>query len=184
MKDKTEGKKTGYVQNKTNASEASEADADIRQEVEKITEAYSEIVEETSLADKVEELRTNIDNISEDVESWRTSRAEIYMEALETLKSQVDEIHNEWNTVSSSMKSQHERLESVLESFPGIIETSTLRALSLRMTHLESLVTKLIEESNVNTSASRSRKQLTISLVALGVTVILWVIWMILSYID
>jgi hypothetical protein len=66
----------------------------------------------------------------------------------------------------------------------GIIETSTLRALSLRVTHLESLVTKLVDESNAYSSAIRARRQMTISLVALGVTVALWVLWIVLSFID
>ncbi|MBN1176790.1 MAG: hypothetical protein JXA51_03830 [Dehalococcoidales bacterium] len=162
----------------------SETGAAIRQEVEEISEAYGEIVGETSLAEKVEELGTYINNISEDVEKWRTSRVETYIEALETLRSQVDEVQSEWDTVSTSMKAQRERLESVLESFPGIIETSTLRALSMRMTHLEGLVTKLVDESNTYSSNVRARKQLTISLVALGVTVALWVLWIVLSFVD
>ena len=179
-----EDKPEDNIQQNTDINGSSESGTDIRHEVEEITEAYGEIVGETSLADKVEELRTYINNISEDVESWRTSRVETYIEALEILKSQVDEVQTEWNSVSSSMKAQRERLESILESFPGIIETSTLRALSLRVTHLESLVTKLVEESNAQSSATRARKQLTISLVALGVTVALWILWIVLSFVD
>ena len=107
MKD---SEKEGLRKQSADAVEATEASTAFRQEVEQITEAVTEVVSETSLADKVDDLRTYIDNISEDVEGWRTSRAETYVEALETLKSQVEEIQTEWNVVSSSMKSQREGL--------------------------------------------------------------------------
>ncbi len=155
-------------------TEPSEVGADFEKEVQEISKAVSEVVAETSLAEKVDDLRLILENISEDVEAWRSSRKDSYLEALETLKSQVEEIQGEWSNVSTSMKSQRERLESLLESFPGIIETSTLRALSLRLTHVEKLVSELITESNAKATAQGSRKQLIISLAALGVTVILW----------
>ena len=166
------------------SGESEVVDSPIQQEVQEITEAVSGVVRESSLSDKVEELRTYIDNISEDVRNWRSSRADTYVEALETLKSQVDEIQNEWDTVSAGMKAQRERLESVLQSFPGIIETSTLRALALRVSHLEKLVSNLVEESNIKSSAAGTRRQFIISLIALGVTVILWGVWIVLSLIN
>ena len=89
----------------------------------------------------------------------------------------MNEIQDEWTTVSASMKTQHERLENVLQSFPGVIETSTLKALSLRVTHLEQLVSQLFQESQAKSSTAGARKQFIISLVALGVTVVLWAIW-------
>lgn len=166
------------------AVEAAEASNAFRQEVEEITEAVGEVVSETSLADKVEELRTYIDNISEDVQSWRSSRAQTYAEALETLKSQVEEIQTEWNAVSSGMKTHRERLEALLESFPGAIETSAVRALSLRVSHLEKLVADLVDETNTKDSTRRAKKQVTISLVALAVTVALWALWLALSFLN
>ena len=181
MKD---SEKEGLRKQSADAVEATEASTAFRQEVEQITEAVTEVVSETSLADKVDDLRTYIDNISEDVEGWRTSRAETYVEALETLKSQVEEIQTEWNVVSSSMKSQRERLESLLDSFPGAIETSAVRALSLRVSHLEKLVSGLVDESNTKDSSKRAQKQMTISLVALAVTVALWALWIVLSFVD
>ena len=75
------------------------------------------------------------------------------------------------------MKTQHEKLEAVLQSFPGVIEASTVRALSLRVTHLEQLVSELLQESQAKSSAASTCKQLIISLTALGVTVVLWAIW-------
>ena len=131
-------------------------------------------VHETHLDEKVEALRSNIDNISEDVQTWRLPERDTYLEALESLRGHVGEIESEWGTVSATMKTQRERLESLLESFPGVIETSSIRVLALRLNHLEGLVSKLVEEANTKTTASTTRKQLIISFVALGVTVVLW----------
>lgn len=131
-------------------------------------------VHETHLDEKVEALRSNIDNISEDVQTWRLPERDTYLEALESLRGHVGEIESEWGTVSATMKTQRERLESLLESFPGVIETSSIRVLALRLNHLEGLVSKLVEEANTKTTTSTTRKQLIISFVALGVTVVLW----------
>ena len=145
-------------------------------------------VHETHLDEKVETLRSNIDDISEDVQTWQLPEKDTYLEALESLRGHVGEIESEWGTVSATMKTQRERLESLLESFPGVIETSSIRALALRLTHLEKeqappevrlthlegLVSKLVEEANAKATTSTTRKQLIISLMALGVTVVLW----------
>ncbi|MBA7668112.1 hypothetical protein ES703_76216 [subsurface metagenome] len=131
-------------------------------------------VHETHLDEKVETLRSNIDDISEDVQTWQLPEKDTYLEALESLRGHVGEIESEWGTVSATMKTQRERLESLLESFPGVIETSSIRALALRLTHLEGLVSKLVEEANAKATTSTTRKQLIISLMALGVTVVLW----------
>ena len=64
-----------------------------------------------------------------------------------------------------------------MESFPGIVEASTLKTLSLRVTHLEQLISQLFQESQAKFSAARAKKQLVISLTALGVTIVLWAIW-------
>ncbi len=162
---------------KLDSTEPSEVSSDIQQEVQEIKEAVAEVVSETSLPDKVEALRSNIESLSKEAQSWRTWQKNTYVEALETLNSQVSEIQNEWATVSSSMKCQHERLETALQSFPGIIEASTLKALSLRVTHLEQLVSQLFQESQAKSGTAGARKQFIISLVALGVTVVLWAIW-------
>jgi DNA repair exonuclease SbcCD ATPase subunit len=151
------------------------------QEVAEIKEAVTGFVTETSLSDKVEQLRTNLDNLSEEVESWRSWPKDTYLEVLETLKAQVEEIQNEWNNVAGSMQTQRERLESLLQSFPGVIETSAIKALSLRMTHLEQLVSEVFHESQARATTNRARKQLIISLAALGVTVILWGAFLVLN---
>ena len=171
--DKTEAVNEG----KLDSAEPSEVTSAIQQEVEEIKEAVAGVVSETSLPDRVESLRSNIESLGEEVQSWRTWRKNTYVEALETLNSQVNEIQDEWTTVSASMKTQHERLENVLQSFPGVIETSTLKALSLRVTHLEQLVSQLFQESQAKSSTAGARKQFIISLVALGVTVVLWAVW-------
>jgi len=151
------------------------------QEVEEIKEAVTGFVTETALSDKVEQLRTNLDNLSEEVESWRSWPKDTYLEVLETLKAQVEEIQNEWNNVAGSMQTQRDRLESLLQSFPGVIETSAIKALSLRMTHLEQLVSEVFHESQARASTTRARKQLIISLAALGATVILWGAFLVLN---
>ncbi len=169
---------------KLDSTELSEISADIQQEVQEIKEAVAEVVSETSLPDKVDALRSNIEGLSEEVDSWRTWQKNTHIEALETLNSQVSEIQDEWAAVSTSMRAQHERLEAVLQSFPGIIEASTLKALSLRVTHLEQLASQLFQESQAKSSAARARNQFIISLVALGVTVVLWAIWIGLALIK
>jgi len=169
---------------KLDSTELSGVSSDIQQEVQEIKEAVAEVVSETSLPDKVETLRSNIEGLSEEVQSWRTWRKNTYIEALETLNSQVSEIQDEWAAVSGSMKSQYERLEAALQSFPGVIEASTLKALSLRVTHLERLVSQLLQESEAKSSAARANKQLIISLTALGVTIVLWAIWIGLTLIK
>ena len=165
-------------------AEPSVVDPAILQEVQDIREAVNEVVSETSLSDKVEELRTNLENMSEEVQSWRTWQKNTYVEVLETLKSQVDEIESEWDSVSTTMKTQREKLETLLQSFPGVIETSTLQALSLRITHLEKLVSELVGESNTKSTTARARTQLIISFVALAVTVVLWGIFIVINLIK
>jgi len=169
---------------KLDLTEPPEVSSDIQREVQEIKEAVAGVASETSLPDKVDALRSNIESLSEEVQSWRTWRKNTYVEALETLNSQVSEIQNEWAAVSANIKTQHERLESVLQSFPGIIEASTIRALSLRVTHLEQLVSQLFQESQAKSTAAGARRQFFISLVALGVTVALWAIWIGLALIK
>jgi len=159
------------------STEPVKVESTIQHEVQELKEAVEGVVSEAALLDKVEALRTSIENLSEDVQSWRTARRDTYVEALETLKSQVDEIQSEWNNVSASMKAQRDRLESMLQSFPGVIETSALRALSLRVNHLEQLVSEVFQETHARSSAAGTRRQLIISLAALGITVVLWGIW-------
>jgi prophage DNA circulation protein len=106
---------------------------------EEIKEAV-DAVSETSLPDKVAELHSILDNLSEEVHSWKDWHENDYLAVIEALKSQVKEIQNEWNNVSGSVSVQQEKLESLLESFPGAIETATIKALAMRVTHLEKLV--------------------------------------------
>jgi signal transduction histidine kinase len=145
----------------------------LRQEVQEIKEVVHGIVHEAPFSDKVDTLHAFIEDISEEVKSWRNGRKGPYLETLETLKQQVDEVRQEWTSVAGTLKTQRERLES----FPGAIETSAIRALSLRVTHLEQLVSELVEESRARSTAKGSRTQLIVSLVALGTTVVLWGVW-------
>jgi hypothetical protein len=136
---------------------------------------------EESLSEKVGTLRDELARISERVESQQKWGPEQYLQSLETLRQQVDSIHAEWESVTAKSRAQRDQLESLLQTFPGAIETATLRALTLRVNQLESLVSVLIDEKDSRDNSSRARKQMIISLVALGVTVILWGVWIILS---
>jgi hypothetical protein len=150
-------------------------------EVEEVKEAVDATVSETSLPDKVTDLRVMLDNLSEEVDSWKTWHKIDYLAVIETLKSQVEEIQSEWNNVSSGVSLQQEKLESLIQSFPGVIETATLKALTLRIDHLEKLVSQLFSESQATASARGTKRQFVISLVALSVTVILWAVFIILN---
>lgn len=172
------------TKNEADLTEPAAVDLTIRQEVLEIKDAVEEVVSETSLSDKVDELRTNLENVSGEVDNWRGWYKNTYLEVLETLKSQVDDIQKEWDNVAGSMTTQRERLESLLVSFPGAIETSTIRTLSLRLTHLEKLVSELILEAQSKSTTARARKQLIISLAALGVTIILWGVWIGLAFLK
>ena len=150
-------------------------------EWEEVKEAVDATVSETSLPDKVTELYSILENLSGEVDSWKNWHATDYLAVIETLKSQVEEIQKEWNIVSSGVSLQQEKLESLLESFPGAIETATIKALSMRVTHLEKLVNQLLSESQAQTYVKGTRRQFIISLVALGVTIVLWGVFLGLS---
>lgn len=139
---------------------------------------------ETNLSSKMADLHVMLENLSEEVDGWRTWHKTDYLEVIETLKSQVLEIQDEWHSVAESMQNQREKLESMFQSFPGVIETATVRALSLRVSHLEQLVSQLFQESYVKKSINSSRKQMIISLSAIGVTVVLWGVFIIINLLS
>jgi archaellum component FlaC len=150
-------------------------------QVEEIKEAVQATVTDTSLPEKVVDLRDMLEHLSDEVDSWKTWHKKDYQSAIETLKSQVEEIHSEWGNVSSNLNSQREKLESLLQSAPGIIETSTLKALSLRVAHLEKLMAQIFNETQTNAALKSSKKQFIISIVALAVTIILWMVFIIMN---
>jgi predicted RNase H-like nuclease (RuvC/YqgF family) len=150
---------------------------------EEVKEAV-DAVSETSLPDKVIELHTILDNLSEEVHSWKDWHENDYLAVIEAIKSQVKEIQNEWNHLSSSVSRQQDKLESLLQSFPGAIETATIKALSLRVSHLEKLVNQLLSESQAQAYSKGTRRQFIISIVALGVTVVLWGLFLLINFVD
>ena len=152
--------------------------------VEEIKDAFTETVTETTLTEKVSDLNTMLDNLSEEVDSWKSWHKTDYLEAMEAIKSHVGDIESEWQNVSESMKNQRDRLETLIDSFPGVIETATLKALSLRVTHLEKLVSQLFQESSTQTNARVAKRQLIISISALGVTIILWIVFIVINLIS
>jgi chromosome segregation ATPase len=143
MSEETEDESIGQAPGKIDMPDAASA----IKEWEEVKEAVDATVSETSLPDKVNELYSILENLSEEVDSWKNWHATDYLAVIETLKSQVEEIQKEWNIVSSGVSLQQEKLESLLQSFPGVIETATLKALSMRLTHLEKLVNQLLSES-------------------------------------
>ncbi|MGD9117424.1 MAG: hypothetical protein PVJ08_01635 [Dehalococcoidia bacterium] len=169
MDKETKNKSTGPAASETTISDTPSA----FKGWEEVKEAV-DAVSETSLPDKVAELHSILDNLSEEVHGWKDWHENDYLAFIEAIKSQVKEIQNEWNNVSSSVSVQQEKLESLLESFPGAIETATIKALSMRVTHLERLVNQLVSESQAQTYAKGTRRQFIISIVALGTTIVLW----------
>jgi prophage DNA circulation protein len=150
---------------------------------EEVKEAV-DAVSETSLPDKVAELHSILDNLSEEVHSWKDWHENDYLAVIEAIKSQVKEIQNEWNNVSSSVSRQQDKLESLLQSFPGAIETATIKALSMRVSHLEKLVNQMLSESQGQSYVRNTRRQFIISIVALGVTVVLWGLFLVMNFVD
>ncbi|MFA5628659.1 MAG: hypothetical protein WC958_00115 [Dehalococcoidales bacterium] len=150
-------------------------------QVEEIKEAVDATVTDTCLTEKVEDLHDMLENLSGEVDSWKTWHKKDYQSAIETLKSQVAEINKEWENVSNNIISQREKLESLLQSAPGIIETSTLKALSLRVAHLEKLISQIFNETQTSAALKGSKKQFIISIVALVVTIILWMVFIIMN---
>lgn len=136
---------------------------------------------EESLSEKVGTLRDQLATISEQVDSQRKWSPEEYQQSLETLRQQVDSIHAEWESVATKSRVQRDQLESLLQTFPGAIETATLRALTMRVNQIESLISALIDEKDSRDNSNRARKQMVVSLVALGVTVALWGVWIVMS---
>jgi hypothetical protein len=93
-------------------------------------------------------------------------------------------VDKEWNILSSGVSLQQEKPESLLQSFPGIIETATLKSLSMRVTHLEKLVNQLVTESQAQSYVKGACRQFIISIVALGFTIVLWGLFLGLSLIK
>jgi hypothetical protein len=158
-------------------SKVMEEASDIRQEVDEIREIVHGVIHDNPFSDKVHTLYDIIEEIGNELKCRRNGQNGSRLETLDTLRQHVNDLHQEWNSVASTLHAQRERLEALLDSFPGAIETSTVRALSLRVSHLEQLVAQLVEESRAKSTAKGSRTQLYVSLVALGTTIVLWGVW-------
>ena len=143
-------------------------------QVEEIKDAVSQVIPESNLSEKMTELSTTLQNLHNEMDTLRSWRKTDYLEAIENMKSQVKDIQNEWQNVSSSVSVQREKLESLFQSFPGAVEIASIRAMSLRLSHLEQLIAQLFQESYAKHTARSGRRQMIISLVALGVTIVLW----------
>lgn len=159
--------------------------SDFRQEVDEIREIVHGIVHDAPFPEKVHSLYDIIEEISDELKCRRNGHnGGSRIQSVDSLRQNVDELHQEWNSVASTLHTQRERLEALLDTFPGAIETSTVRALSLRVSHLEQLVAQLVEESRAETTAKGSRTQLYVSLGALGTTIVLWGVWILLGFLT
>jgi hypothetical protein len=47
-----------------------------------------------------------IEDLNEELKSWRNGRKGPYLETLETLKQQVDEVRQEWTSVAGTLKTR------------------------------------------------------------------------------
>jgi hypothetical protein len=161
-----------------------ESTSDFRQEVDEIREIVHGIVHDTPFSEKVHTLYDIIEEISDELKCRRNGQNGSRLQSVEALRQNIDDLHQEWNSVATTLHAQRERLEALLDSFPGAIETSTVRALSLRVSHLEQLVAHLVEESRSSSAAKGSRTQLYVSLAALGTTIVLWGVWIGLGFLS
>lgn len=148
--------------------------AAIQQEVEVIREGVNGAVAGTSLDEKVETLRQAIHLVTEEVESWRGTPRGVDPETFGILKDQVEAVQTEWQSLAGGLQSQRDRLDSLLQSFPGAAEFSTLHGLSLRMGNLEELVEDLLDAQRDREVRRNARLQMWVSVAALVATVALW----------
>jgi uncharacterized coiled-coil DUF342 family protein len=165
-----------------NVEHLESAETPIQQAVAEVASGMRDATADSTLNIRVEALRQTLNDLSQEVYSWRGQNS--YLEAIENLKQQVDEIQKEWNGVSEIMRLQRERLESLLQAFPGIIETSALRALSIRLSHLEEVVNQLVNEQQAKSTANSARKQLVISIVALVTSILLWGVFILMRFLP
>lgn len=156
------------------------AAASIREGVQSIRQDMAS----SSLEQKVGALSDSLGSMSEGAQRQAPQQPTWRLEDLELLQAQVREIQEEWTALSNAVNAKLERLDSLLTSFPGAVEISTIRALSLRLNQLDQLISSHIEEERARQSAETSKKQLMISLTALGVTVVLWVVFIVLRFIP
>lgn len=146
----------------------------IQHEVEGIREGVEDMVAATSLDEKVEGLRQAIHDVNDELSSWRSFPQGVDVETFLGLKSQVEDVQSEWQTLAASLQTQRDRLDAVLQSFPGVAEISTIHSLTLRVSNLESLVEELLSYHRAQTVHKMARTQLWLSVAALAATILLW----------
>jgi predicted nuclease with TOPRIM domain len=151
----------------------------LQQQVEDIKAGVEGAVAATSLDEKVEALRAAIAHVGEQVAAWRGWQPSSTAETFAQLQEQVEDVQAEWQTLTTGLQAQRERLETLLQSFPSAVEVSAVRALAMRVTHLEELVDQLLGEQRDASARRSSRTQLYVSITALVVTVALWGIFIV-----
>ena len=155
---------------------------DIQQGVKEFGDAVADAVATSGVQEKVEALASSLEYIEEYVSEWRNGRRGPDLDMFHALKTQVEEVQAEWEGLTSALQSQRERLDTLLRSFPGVVEVSSVKALALRVEHLERLMGQIIEERRAEKSSQNGRRQLIVSLAALGFTAVLWTAWIAMTF--
>lgn len=155
--------------------------AAVEEEVREVRDAVSAAASDSNLADKVYALSNAIDQVTREVAGLRGVPKGPDIETFQALRSQVSEVRTEWESLNAGLQAQRDRLDTLLQSFPGAVEVSAVRALALRVSHLEALVGELMEGQRARSASRVARAQMLISIAALAVTIVLWAVWILTS---
>ncbi len=156
----------------------------LRQGVKELSEALLDAMTSSSLQERVDALGVAVSEIERDIKEWQGWRKGPDLESFEGLKSQVEAIQKEWEDLTGTFQTQRERLDLLLNSMPGVVEVSVVKALTLRVEHLEGLVERLLTEGSMARAERATHRQLVVSLAALGITICLWGAWIILALVQ
>ena len=133
-------------------------------------------VQDMLLADEARKLLSAMDSLTDQLSNWQASQEKHHLENIEALTERIDSLQRELDGLSSRVKINGEKMESLLELSPRDSGSPTLQRMPSRVNHLENSLSELIEK--VRSESSRARKQLFISVGTLGMAVILWAVWM------
>jgi hypothetical protein len=133
-------------------------------------------VQDMLLADEARKLLSAMDGLTDQISNWQSSQEKKHLETIEALNERIDSLQRELDGISSRVKINSEKMESLSELSPRDLGSAALQRMPSRINHLENSLSELIEK--VRSESSRARKQLFISVGALGIAVILWAVWM------
>lgn len=148
------------------------------QEIQQIKKTVHGLLGDAALGNRTGSLLASIESLSSEMEQQISWSKDSSQKTLEALKKQVEEIESEWKVISASIQAQYERLEAVLHSSPEVMESSALQTLSSRITHLETLISELVNESQ-SRATSRNFQIFIFSMATLSGCLLLWSICLI-----